>query len=62
MANIIDYVEKIGNKDFNELDFNEVDSLIMCSLSYQVFDKYVPNINSRNSKRRSIYLKELLGE
>ena len=60
MANIIDYVEKIGNKDFTELDFNEVDSLIMCSLSYQVFDKYVPNINSRNSKRKSIYLKELL--
>ena len=55
MANIIDYVEKIGNKDFTELDFNEVDSLIMCSLSYQVFDKYVPNINSRNSKRKSIY-------
>ncbi|MBE5857305.1 MAG: DUF2974 domain-containing protein [Lachnospiraceae bacterium] len=40
---IITYCEKYGNKDFEELPFNEVDSLCLCQLSYMKIDSIVPS-------------------
>ena len=38
MANILDYIRKIGNNTFQEIKFNEVDSLIFSRLSYLPFE------------------------
>ncbi|MCR5107476.1 MAG: DUF2974 domain-containing protein [Lachnospiraceae bacterium] len=38
MLNITAYVKKYGNRTLNELPFGEVDSLILCQLSYLKFD------------------------
>ena len=61
MDNIINYIDKLGNKRFSEMEFNEVDSLIMCSLSYQIFDKHVPLLNSKKRKKeKGIMFKDLV--
>lgn len=41
MANIIDYIDKSGNKLFNELPFNEIDNVIFASISYLNLDGIV---------------------
>ena len=38
MANILDYIRKIGNNTFQEIKFNEVDNLIFSRLSYLPFE------------------------
>lgn len=49
MKNIIYYLKKFGNKTFEEMPFNEVDSLILCQISYLNLEQYVPSINSNSS-------------
>lgn len=44
--NIIDYVKKYGNLSFEEKEFNEIDSLILCELSYCRFEYFIPSIFS----------------
>ena len=46
MMNIFDYVEKYGNLTFNEKDFNDIDNLVFCSLSYLNFS--LSSINEAN--------------
>lgn len=42
--NIFDYVKKYGNRTFKEKEFNDVDNLIFCSLSYLNFTDTSINI------------------
>lgn len=57
MDNIIDYVRKWGGQSFEEIPLNEVDSLILCQLSYLNYEKFVPGVEKRNApvSIRSIY-------
>lgn len=51
--NIISYVEEYGLYSFEERPFNEVDSLILCNLSYFKYDGMVPTV-SENKKSVSL--------
>lgn len=42
--NINDYLRKYNNTPFEELEFNELDSLILSELSYMNLDLYVPRL------------------
>ena len=42
--NIIDYLKKYKDVTLEELEFNEVDSLILSELSYMNFNLYVPRL------------------
>lgn len=42
MANLFDYLEWRGDLTFEESEFNEIDSLILCWLSYVALDGIVP--------------------
>ena len=42
METIIDYLAKYGDVSFSEKPFNDVDSLVLCQLSYLKFDGLVP--------------------
>ena len=55
MANMYDYLEWRGDLTFQEAEFNEVDSLILCWLSYVDFDGIVPEACSEFS---SLTIKE----
>lgn len=44
MKNIITYLKVKGHCDFNEMPFNEVDSLLLCQLSYIEFERYIPTL------------------
>lgn len=43
MKNLLFYLEKYGNTTFEDFPLNEVDSLILCQLSYLNLDRYVPS-------------------
>ena len=49
MENIIGYVRKMGGQSFEEKSLNEVDSLILCQLSYLNYEGFVPGVERRNS-------------
>ncbi len=49
MNNIISYVDEFAGKTLDEMPFNEVDSLVLCQLSYLDFGGYVGGIEERNS-------------
>ncbi len=42
MRSIVDYIKNHGSSDLTSLPLNEVDSLILCQLSYLKFDKVLP--------------------
>lgn len=44
MENIIEYIKKSGWQSFEEKSFNEVDSLILCQLSYLNYERFVPGV------------------
>lgn len=46
MGNIIDYVLRQGKHSFAEMEFNDVDSLALCQLSYLKFDGLVGDLDS----------------
>lgn len=53
MANFIDYCKYYGDKDFNEVPFNDVDALILAELSYLNFSEVIsilPNTIENVSK------------
>ena len=46
---ILEYLEKTKDKSFEELPFSEVDSLILCQLSYLKFDnRMIPPVGGRD--------------
>lgn len=45
MKNIIDYVLEYGDQSFVQKPFNEVDSLILCQLSYMDFRGIIPKLH-----------------
>lgn len=49
MENIIDYVREWGIYSFMEKPLNEVDSLVLCQLSYLNYQKFVPGLDKRNT-------------
>lgn len=49
MENIIDYVREWGIYSFMEKPLNEVDSLVLCQLSYLNYQKFVPGLDKRNA-------------
>lgn len=42
---MLEYLQEYGNRSFREMPLNEVDSLILCQLSYLKFDGLVPDVN-----------------
>lgn len=44
MGTVINYLEKYGKYTFQEMPMTEVDSLVLCQLSYLKFDGMVPDI------------------
>ena len=49
MENIIDYARSWGRYSFKDIPLNEVDSLILCQLSYLNYEKFVPGLDRRNA-------------
>lgn len=49
MMNIVEYVKEYGSQSFEDMPFNEVDSLILCQLSYLKYDSFVEGLR-HNSK------------
>lgn len=56
MGNSIDYLVQNGKFDLEEKPFNDVDSLILCQLSYLKFEGMVPLISQR---KRSVKLMDI---
>lgn len=57
MGNMINYVKKFGDKDFNEKPFNDIDALILSELVYLHLDDFIPSINDNKD---SVLLMPLL--
>lgn len=53
--NLIEYVKKIGDKDFKSKKFNDVDALILAVIPYVPLDNIVPAF-----KKQAIILKEVV--
>lgn len=43
-GNIIEYLQEFGSYTFTEIPMNDVDSLLLCQLSYLKFDGLVPSV------------------
>lgn len=56
MGTVLDYLKEHGNDSFQEMPMTEVDSLILCQLSYLKFDGMVPGVEEN---RESVTLKSL---
>lgn len=63
MDNIQNYLEKFANISLDEIPFNKVDSLVLCNISYQIFDDYVPKLHKhRWNNSEPIALKTLVDD
>ena len=49
MNNIISYLEEFGDRTFEEIPFNEVDSLVLCQLSYLDYSSFVAGLDRRSA-------------
>ncbi|MCR5268015.1 MAG: DUF2974 domain-containing protein [Lachnospiraceae bacterium] len=49
MKTIIDYIKTYGHNSIEELPFSEVDSLILCQLSYLKFDGLLPALSDNRA-------------
>lgn len=49
MNNIISYIEEYGDRTFEEFPFNEVDSLVLCQLSYLNYDGFVGDFDAEKA-------------
>ncbi|MCM1045777.1 MAG: DUF2974 domain-containing protein [Candidatus Gastranaerophilales bacterium] len=58
MGTIIDYLKEYGDCSFADMPMNDVDSLILCQLSYLKFDKVVPDAQGENG---GVSLEEIAG-
>ena len=47
MDNIIEYIRTYGQNTFAQKPFNEVDSLVICQLSYMNFQPFVPSLKEK---------------
>lgn len=56
VGTIIDYIKEYGRHSFSEIPMNDVDSLILCQLSYLKFDGMVPDVRENG---RSVSLEEI---
>ncbi len=56
MGNCIDYLIRYGKQELSEMPFNDVDSLILCQLSYLKFEGMVPELAKR---RKSMKIMDL---
>lgn len=56
MDTILEYIDRYRDCTFEEMPFNDVDSLILCQLAYLKFDGIVPSVNSLED---SVVLKDL---
>lgn len=59
MKNIIYYMKKFGDRTLDEIPFNEVDSLILCQLSYLNYENLVPGLDELDE---DILFSELIEE
>lgn len=57
MATVLDYLKEYGDVSFREMPMTEVDSLLLCQLSYLKFDGMVPGVRE---SRPSVTLKSLM--
>lgn len=48
LKNVFYYLKKFGNKSFNEHKFNQIDSIVLCLLSYLNLDDFVPHLNDNS--------------
>ncbi len=55
---IIDYVKECGSRTWGEFPMNDVDSLVLCQLSYLKFDGIVPGIKENKA---SVTLEDIYG-
>lgn len=55
---IIEYLKKFGDYSFQEMPMSDVDSLVLCQLSYLKFDGIVPDVREN---RKSVTLEEVAG-
>lgn len=46
MSNIVDYIDRYGAKSFDEIEFNEIDALVLSQLSYVDFSAIVCKFDS----------------
>lgn len=56
MMNVIDYIKKYGNEDYETLPFNDVDRLILSQFSYLKFDGLVPEVGEN---KQSVTLRQI---
>ena len=49
MENIVTYIREYGEYTFTEEPLNEVDSLVLCQLSYLNYSSFVPGLDKRNA-------------
>lgn len=49
MGTIIDYLREYGDCPLTEMGFNDVDSLVLCQLSYLKFDGIVPDVRENKA-------------
>ncbi|MGM9970552.1 MAG: Mbeg1-like protein [Anaeroplasma sp.] len=54
MKNITYFLKQFGNKSFNELPFNEIDSLILCQIGYLQLDNFAKDYDEK------IYLNDIM--
>lgn len=45
VGTILSYLKEYGDRELGQMPFNDVDSLILCQLSYLKFDGLVPDVN-----------------
>ena len=57
MENIIEYVKTYGTNTLADKPFNEVDSLVLCQLSYMNFAPFVPGIQDN---KRAVTIQKIL--
>ncbi len=56
MGNIVDYLKEYGDCPISQMPFNDVDSLVLCQLSYLKFDGIVPEVKEN---RASVTVEEI---
>lgn len=54
MANLYDYIKEYGKKTFLEEPFNEVDNLILCSISYVDIKRFMPKKRFEKIKLKEV--------
>lgn len=57
MDNIIEYIRAYGQNTFAQKPFNEVDSLVLCQLSYLNFQPFVPSLKE---KKEAVSIQSIL--